>query len=84
MNRVRDLWIEDWLDKHPDYEPDDAIRAWEAVSPENKGHLLAIDESRHRAFINIQTKLLKELDNFPELPAIKEPFRRAIMNLQHP
>lgn len=84
MNRVRDLWIEDWLDKHPDQEPEDAFRAWETVSPENKGHLLAIDESRRRAFISVQTKLVAELEKFSEFSAIKEPFRDAIMNLKYP
>ena len=63
---------------------DEPTRGVEVVSPENKGSLLAIDESRRRAFIDVQKKLLAELDTFSELPTIKEPFRRAIMSLRSP
>lgn len=84
MDRIRDEWIANFMTKNSDATPLAAQGAWEAVTPETKAVLMNIADSRRRASISIQNKLLAALDGFPESASLKEPFRRAIMNLPHP
>lgn len=84
MERVRDDWIANWAASNPDRDPLEGLLVWGTLSPETKATLMSIAESRHRASLMIQTKLLVALDGFPESASLKEPFRRAIMNLPRP
>jgi len=84
MDRIRDEWIANLLAHDPDVTASAALGAWEDLSPETQAMLMNIAESRQRASLMIQSKLLVALDGFPESEFLKEPFRRAIMNLPRP
>jgi hypothetical protein len=84
MDRARDDWIANWAASNPDRDPLEGLLVWGTLTPETKATLMSISESRQRASLGIQTKLLEALDSFPDAPNLKEPFRRAIMNLPHP
>jgi hypothetical protein len=84
MDQIRDEWIAKFMARNPAATPLAAQEAWEAVTPETKAVLMNIADSRRRASIAIQNKLLTALVGFPESASLKEPFRMAIMNLPHP
>ena len=73
MNRVRD----EWTAKNPG-------ASWDDLTPETKATLMNIEEARERSWNNIQTKLLTELENLPELDSFKTVFRETLTNLRRP
>jgi len=77
MERAETQWITNWREKHPDRDEDSARSEWESLSIEIRSYLMIIGDKITQ---EIRTKLMKTLDEYPASEALKEPFRRKILN----
>ena len=80
MERTANNWIANWLEKHPDRDEDSARSEWESLSIEIRCHLMNISDKELRVTEEIRAKLLATLKDYPAPEALKEPFRRRILN----
>jgi hypothetical protein len=60
---------------------DDARAAWNALSPETKATLMTIADTESRTSDALRTHLLSEIEAFVADEYIKEPFKKAILNV---
>jgi hypothetical protein len=80
MERTEAQWVTNWLEKHPDRDEDSARSEWESLSFEIRMYLMTISEKEIRVTEEIRAKLLATLDEYPAPEALKEPFRRQLLN----
>ena len=79
MERAANIWMNKWSLNNPGM---DAHEAWLALTPETKGHLMAISDMELRIFENVRKKVLEALDAFHDPDSVKEPFREAVRNVK--
>jgi hypothetical protein len=81
MERAAKKWVANRLLSKPDEDEAKARAVWDALSPEIKAHLMVISETDDKQTRVVATRLLAVLDAYTEPDHVKEPFKRAILNI---